>query len=191
MEKPKLLRRSQRREFFGHHMLLHAAELQLREAAQSEAGRFNCCLGAMVMTSLAVEALVNAVGSRVIDDWHSFERLKPQEKLERLQEQLLFVHEPTKKPWTVLRYLAGFRNDIAHAKPQAVEETKRFTESAAGKFMFQTPLSTLEKEITLGNAKRSLEAVQALKGIFTDALPVELRFGIYADAWSHSTSSAG
>lgn len=171
-------------------MLLHASELQLEVAKQSENGRFNHCLAAMTMTSLAVEALVNAVGSRVIEDWASFERLNPFEKLEQLRGKLGFGFDPTQAPWCTLRYLGGFRNDIAHLKPEAVEETTRFAESAANKFFFHTPLSKLEKEITVGNATRSLEAVQALKGILTDALPVELRFGIYADAWSGSAEPA-
>lgn len=185
-----LLQQTQTREFFGHHMLLHASKLQRQSAEQSEVGRFNHCLASMTLTALAVEALLNAVGSRVVSDWATFERLRPLEKLESLQAALGFSYEPSKNPWQTLRFLAGFRNDIAHTKPQVVEETKRFTEAAATKHLFDTPLSKLEKQITLGNAKCTLEAVQALKGILTDAMPVTQRFGIYCDAWSGGTSAA-
>ncbi|MGQ0598338.1 hypothetical protein [Aquabacterium sp.] len=189
MEKQKLLQQTQSRDFFGHHMLLHASELQVATAKASEDGRFNHCLAAMTMTSLAIEALANAVGGRIVENWAAFERLSPLEKIVHLQEKLGFEYDLTKSPWPTIRYLCGFRNDIAHAKPEAVEETKIFSEVAASKFLFHTPLSRLEKEITVGNATRSLEAVQNLKGILTDALPAELRFGIYADAWSGDTSS--
>jgi hypothetical protein len=190
MGKLKLLQQHQNREFFAHHMLLHAAELQLQSAKQSEVGCFNHCLAAMTMTSLAVEALVNAVGSRTVEDWRTFERLKPLEKIEQLQTKLGFPSEPTQTPWSTLRDLGDFRNDIAHAKPEAVNEMKRFAESDANKHLLDKPLSELERKITCGNANRYLKAVQKLKEILTDAMPAELRFGIYADAWSGSTGNA-
>ena len=177
------MKQVQNREFFGHHMLLHAAEIQIEIAKQSKEGRFNNCLASMTMTALAVEALVNAVGSRVAKDWEYFERLNPLEKLQALQRELQFTYEPAKKPWDTLHFLTGFRNDIVHAKPELVEEVKHFVEPAPNKILFRTPLSRLEQEITVGNASRSFEAVQFLKGILADALPVELRVGIYADAW--------
>ena len=187
MDKPRLMKQKQSREFFGHHMLLHAAGLQLDAAKQLEAGRFNNCLAVMTMTALAVEALLNAVGSRVANDWESFERLRPPEKLRELQRELGFTCEPTKNPWNTLQWLASFRNDIAHAKPELVEEEKHFVEPVPNKLLFRMPPSKLEQEITVCNASRSFEAVQSLKGILTDSLPVALRTGIYADAWSGST----
>ena len=190
MDKPRLVKQKQSREFFGHHILLHAAGLQLDAAKQLEAGRFNNCLAAMTMSALAVEALLNAVGSKVANDWECFERLNPPEKLWELQRELGFTYEPTKNPWSTLQWLAGFRNDIAHAKPELVEELKHFVEPAPNKLLFGKPLSKLVQEITLGNASRSFEAVQSLKRILTDALPVARRSGIYADAWSGSTEEA-
>jgi len=65
-------------------MLIHAAGLAIEDAAVAELGRFNKCLSAMVMTSLAVEALINAVGARVVDDWPAFEKLRPYEKIDRV-----------------------------------------------------------------------------------------------------------
>jgi len=189
MEKPRLMKQTQSREFFGHHMLLHAAELQLEQARQSEAGRFNNCLSAMTMTALSVEALLNAVGSRAIENWEPFERLRPHEKIVSLQTKLGFSYDSAKHPWDTLRYLSGFRNNIAHAKPEFVEETTHFVEPATNA-TFLPPQSKLEREITVGNACRCLKAVQALKGILTDALPDELRLGIFVDSWSGSTELA-
>ena len=171
-------------------MLLHAAELQLQAAEQSEVGRFNHCLGSMTMTALAVEALLNAVGSRVLAEWQPFERMRPLEKFKVLQAQLGFEYNARKNPWATLHFLAGFRNDIAHVKPQMVTETRRFTEAEANRFLSRMPLSKLEREITIGNARRVLGAVTLVKGILTDALPDNLRFGVYVDAWSGSTTVA-
>ena len=187
MNTPQLFRKTQEREFFAHHMLLHSADLELQEAAVQPKGQFNRCLAAMVMTSLATEALANAVGSRVVNDWSKFEWLSPLDKLDRLVSELSIARDPGKEPWSTLRYLAGFRNDIAHSKPELVEEEQLRPEQALDKQLFHTPKSMLEREITLGNARRSLKAVQDLKGILTDALPVEKRLGIYVDSWQGST----
>lgn len=171
-------------------MLLHAAELEIADAEANERGRFNKCLAAMVMTALAVEALVNAVGSRVVSDWSAFEPLRPHEKIDVLVQELSIVRDETKEPWTTLAFLAGFRNDIAHPKPEIVTTERVLPEVALAKTAFAPPRSKLEREVTLGNARRVYAAVRAVKGLFTDALPVEKRFGIYADMASGSTSAA-
>lgn len=184
MNSPQLFRKTVERPFFAHHMLLHAADLEIKEAEATECGRFNKCLSAMVMTSLAIEALANAVGSRIVADWPSFERLRPHEKIDLLVNQLSIARDPTKEPWTTLQFLGGFRNDIAHPKPEPVKRESVLPEVALAKTAFEAPLSALEREITLGNARRSYAAVNALKRLLTDALPVKARFGIYADMWS-------
>ena len=188
MKQPTLLAHTQTRELFGHHMLLHASELQLEAAEASEVGRFNHCLAAVVMTSLAVEALLNAVGSRVANDWAAFERSNPLEKLSYLRTVLQFPFDPLASTWSILQELGALRNDLAHAKPQGIRETKTYAEHVANSFLSHRPLSTLERQITVGNAQRFINAVQELKGILTDHLEPELRFGIYVDAWSGSIS---
>jgi hypothetical protein len=185
-----MFHKSEQREFFAHHMLLHAAELDIADAEANERGRFNKCLAAMVMTALAVEALANAVGSRVVFDWSAFEPLRPHEKPDVLVRELSIVRDETKEPWTTLAFLAGFRNDIAHPKPELVAAERVLPEVALAKAAFTAPRSKLEQEITLGNARRVYAAVHTVKGLFTDALPVEKRFGIYADMWSGSTGVA-
>lgn len=94
MNTAQRFRKTQEREFFAHHMLLHAAERQIDEARASEVGRFNKCLAAMVLSALAIEALANAVGSRVAADWVVFERLNPLEKLNSLTKELNRLHGP-------------------------------------------------------------------------------------------------
>jgi hypothetical protein len=188
MNKPKLFRKIEEREFFAHHMLLHAAELEISSAKESQVGRFNKCLAAMVMTAIAVESLLNAVGSRTVKDWLSFEQLRPHEKIDLLVEKLQIQRDLEKEPWTTLMFLAGFRNDIVHAKPEPIIKKSVLPEVALAKTDFDKPHSKLEREITLGNARRVFSAVHKLKSILTDAMPAEERFGIYADMWSGSTT---
>lgn len=189
MDKPQLFRKTEERTFFAHHMLLHAAQLAIAEAEATEHGRFNKSLAAMVMTALAVEALANAVGSRVATDWPAFERLRPHEKIDLIVERLQIPRDTSQEPWTTLQFLGGFRNDIAHPKPELVLKENVLPEVGLTRTAFQTPLSVLEKEITVRNAKRAHAAVQDLKGLFADALLADARFGIYADMWHGRTSA--
>lgn len=190
MNTPQLFRKTQERDFFAHHMLLHAAEREIEDAKASEVGRFNKCLAAMVLSALAIEALANAVGSRVASNWVVFERLNPIEKLASLAKELAFAYEATKEPWSAITQLARFRNDIAHPKPELVLEEKFLPEVALGTTFFDSPQSQIERQITLGNAERAHTAVLALKAILTDNLPEDKRFGIYADMWFGSTELA-
>jgi hypothetical protein len=184
------VRVTKEREFFAHHMLLHAARIDVDHAATIQLGSFNRTLSSMVLSALAIEALLNAVGSRVVPDWPAWERLKPFEKLDSLVATLKIVRDNRKAPWPALRFLAGFRNDIAHPKPERLQTARTVPDSAVDKQLRERPESRLERDITVGNARRALAAVQSLKAILTDALPVEKRFGIYADMSSGSASLA-
>ena len=188
MNSQPLYRKTEKREFFAHHMLLHAASLSISEAEATQVGHFNKCLAAMTMTALAVEGLVNAVGSRVAIDWIEFEKLRPHEKIDALVSQLAIDLNANVNLWTTLRFLGKFRNQIAHPKPELIVKDSHLPESALNNTNFSTPQSKLEREITVGNARRVHDAVEQLKGVFTDAMPVDKRFGIYADMWSGSTS---
>jgi hypothetical protein len=181
------LKQTQEREYFAHHMLLQVATLELEAARASEHGRFNHCLVALTLSALAIEALANAVGSRAVDDWADFESASPYAKLRLLAERLGVAYHSAKEPWTTLRYLTRFRNAIAHAKPERILEEKVMHEAEYNAQLFRTPPSKVEREVTLGNASRCLNAVQSLKGLLTDAVPVERRFGLYGDMWSGST----
>lgn len=187
MDIAQRFRKTQEREFFAHHMLLHAAGRQLEETEAIEVGQFNKCLAAMVLSSLAIEALVNAVGSRVVSNWPTFERSSPLEKLDVLVTELAIARDSTKEPWSAITQLARFRNDIAHPKPELVVEEKVLSEVELEKTLFDSPKSKLERQITVGDARRAHNAVNVLKGILTDALPMDKRFGIYVDVWSGST----
>lgn len=187
MSHPTMFRKTEERPFFAHHMLLNVAVLEIAAAESSELGRFNKCLTALVMSALAVEALANAVGSRVVPNWAEFEPLRPHEKLNALTSSLGVEANSADEPWTTLRYLGGFRNDIAHPKPEEVTKVRVLSQEGLDKTAFTTPLSKIERDITLGNAKRCLTAVRALKGLLTDALPEDKRFGIYVDMWHGST----
>jgi hypothetical protein len=67
------------------------------------------------------------------------------------------------EPWATARWLVRFRNLIAHAKPEFLREEILMTRDQHDSRLFDPPKSKLEKEITLGNAKRALDAAEALR----------------------------
>ena len=179
--------KQQEREFFAHHMLLHAASLEVEQAERRELGQFNKCLAAMVLSALAVEALANAVGTKAGIYTDAFERASPLDKIDRLVAHLRISRVSTREPWTTVRYIVRFRNAIAHPKPETVITKQLLPEAALEKQLFDTPLSKLEREISVGNARRVYRAVEKLKVLFEEALPEDQRLGIFGDVWSGTT----
>ena len=191
MDKSTRYEHVQEREFFAHHGLLHAAFRAIEQAEATELGRFNQCLAAITMTAVAVEALVNAVGSRVVDaaNWSTWERRPTHEKIDSLVVQLAIAKDDANEPWSALRGLAGLRDDVVHAKPERIRRVRELPQAAVDRGVyFEPPESSLERQVTIGNAKRFHKAVTDLKGIFTDALDEDKRFGIYADMHHGSIS---
>ena len=184
MPTTRRIRQIREREFFAHHMLLRTAKSNLDQVTASTANHFDRCLVAMVFSALAVEALVNAVGSRVVSNWSIFERQRPPEKIDTLLQLLNLDRDARKSPWPALRSLARFRNDVAHPKPERMVKVGTLPENVFDTIFQHAPLSKLERKITFENARRALEAVQTLKSLLTDAMPASKRFGIYADSSS-------
>ena len=170
------------RAYSPHHTLLGAARVCLGLAEAKQPGSHYHEFTAMVMSALSLEALANSVGSRLITDWGDFECSSPWAKLRTICETLRLDFDRNKEPWSTARWLCGFRNKVAHGKPQDLLLTKRVPEEAYETEM-RSPLdSWIESQISLGNAKRAYKAASDIKLAFSQALPDELKLGIYADS---------
>jgi hypothetical protein len=139
------------------------------------------------MSALSLEALANAVGSRVVADGADFESSSPWAKLRILCDTLHIDFDRGKEPWSAAKWLCGFRNKVAHGKPEDLLQSKHVTEDQYEQEMRNSPDSWIESQITLGNAKRAFKAASDIKLAFFNALPGELKIGIYSD----STMSTG
>ena len=78
--KPKKLRRRQERHYSAHNTFIHIARLELDKAKVKDPGWFNSAFIAITFSALAIEALCNAVGERVISNWNDYERESPLKK---------------------------------------------------------------------------------------------------------------
>lgn len=183
MNRPQKLVRTQKKTFSAHHMLMNAAFLQLEAARATETSRFNNSLAALTLSALSVEALANSVGERVVPDWKDFESLSPLGKLRLLAEKLSIEFDRNAEPWTTVCWLGIFRNRIAHAKPEELLETKLVSQEKLDRNPFTAPQSKLEREVTVANAARAVDAVYAMKRLLCSKLTQEQAFGIDTEAW--------
>jgi hypothetical protein len=188
MDRARVLKRIQERNFSAHHMLIRAAEICLERGQKTERGAFYEELGAMTFSALGIEAICNSIGDRVFRDWSDFESSSPTAKLRILTKRLGIDYSKEKEPWSSARQLVQFRNLVAHAKPQLLIEEKLITREEHEKRRFDMPQSKLEKLITPGNADRAVKTVQAISDLLIGKLEPEEALGLAADAWSGSTS---
>lgn len=183
-------RRVQERQYSAHHTLLRIARFQLASAERKEAGWSDSAFVAITFSALAVEALSNAIGDRIVPDWKDFETASPIAKVWLLAERLDLPYSSDDEPWRTICWLGKFRNLVAHPKPESIRSDQFVTESDADNRPFDPPKSRIERQATVGNAKRAFEAVEKVKALLCDKIPAEDRFGLYSDGWSTSTSKS-
>jgi len=181
-------RRVQERNFSAHHTLLRVARHELAKAERKDDGWFDSTFVVLTFSALAIEALSNAIGERIVPDWKDFESANPLAKIRLLAERLGIPYSSESEPWNTIRWLGKFRNLVAHPKPEIILDDKLITEREADDRPFDPPKSKLEREVTVGNAKRAFDAVETAKLLFCEKIPAEDRFGLYSDSRSTSTS---
>jgi len=164
------------------------ARHELAKAERKDDGWFDSTFVVLTFSALAIEALSNAIGERIVPDWKDFESANPLAKIRLLAERLGIPYSSESEPWNTIRWLGKFRNLVAHPKPEIILDDKLITEREADDRPFDPPKSKLEREVTVGNAKRAFDAVETAKLLFCEKIPAEDRFGLYSDSRSTSTS---
>jgi hypothetical protein len=183
-----IFRRVQERHYSAHHTLLRVARFELGKAELKEVGWFDSTFVVLTFSALAIEALSNAIGDRIVPDWEDFESANPLAKVRLLAERLNIPYSPDSEPWRTIRWLGKFRNLVAHPKPEAILGDQFITEREADNRPFDPPKSKLERKVTIENAKRAFEAVEKAKLLFCEKIPIEERFGLFSDGWLTKTS---
>jgi hypothetical protein len=185
--KPKRLRRKQERHYSAHNTFIRIARLELDKAKPKAPGWFNSAFITITFSALAIEALCNAVGDRIIPNWNNYERESPLKKVELLANHLNLGFSLNKEPWRTINWLSKLRNDLAHPKPERVVTDKIIVANEKNIDRVDAPDSKLEKEITVGKAGSAYRAVEELKIAFCENIPPEDSFGLFSDGWATST----
>ena len=188
----KKFRINAKRFYSAHHTLLRIAKYSLVEAEAKEARQADWEFSAITLSSLAIEAFCNAVGERVIDNWSDFESCNPMAKIRLISEHLNINYDSSEAPWDSVVWLSKMRNRIVHPKAepilyQAVISEQEHRERALKST--DAPKSRLEKEITLDNAIKSIEAVNTMIALICEKLTPEQKHGISDDTWGGSVTA--
>lgn len=177
------------RHYSAHHYLLHIARLALKDAEDNEQGRTNNQFICMTFSALAVEALANAFGERLISHWsRDFESASPVAKLRIISDKLEVPIDFEKPPWSTALWLKSFRNNVAHAKPKLIVEEEEVSHESYEKDFYTAPKSKLEKDITMDKARSAYKAVSDIQSILIKQLSDEVLEGLLSDGWSGSAS---
>ena len=87
------------RFYSAHHVLLRIAKDNLSKAETKARGWSDWQFTAITLSSLAIEAICNAVGEKVIDNWSDFESCSPIAKARLICEHLDIDYDVSKEPW--------------------------------------------------------------------------------------------
>ena len=177
------------RFYSAHHTLLRLAKHELEKAEAEEAGWANSQFSAITFSALAIEAICNAVGERVIDNWGDFESCSPIAKVRLICEHLGTGYDASREPWGSFVSLCKTRNLIGHPKAEPIVYEAILTELEHKNMAYaNAPESKLEKRMILDNAQKSVATVEKLIKLFCDKLTHEQKFGIEFDMWHLSAT---
>lgn len=176
------------RFYSAHHTLLRIARHSLESAKKKQPGWAHDEFLAITLSALAIEAICNAVGERTVNGWEDYESCSPTAKARIVCTHLGIEYDSSREPWGTLRWLSKFRNLVAHPKAETIVESAMVSEQEHEQGTHHlAPKSKLEKLVTLQNAERAINAVDAALNLFCEKLSAEDRFGVSADMWSVSS----
>lgn len=150
-----------RRDVLPHLVLQRLAD-QCLVAANSSVGndQMYWCIGAITFAAFKVEAFINFAGWSRIERWAEIESVSsPVAKLAMLEASQRFKVDRACYPFNLFAALIKFRNRIVHGKVEAME--LQFTEDHNHPIPVRkakTPFATWERDATLKNAKRLVQA---------------------------------
>ncbi len=176
------------RYFTPHDILIGAAKIAFESAEVKALGSLYYELTAITFSALALEALTNSFGEKLVVRWQDFERASPIAKLRIICSRLDIEPDFEREPWLTTLWLMKFRNKVAHAKPEPINFDKTMSEEDFKKIQFEFPQSKLEMEISLENAKRSVDAIDSILELFYPKLSAEEANELYSNGFSGSIS---
>jgi hypothetical protein len=191
MQTPGKIRVQKQRDFEPQHLLMRVAENALVDAENKIPGWKNQEIVAITFSALAIEALANSFGSKLKLCSDDFKSGSPVKKLEIICAELEITPDWSNGHWAAIWWLANLRNEIAHAEPQPLIPYDKILSSDRFHHFFheELPSSTLENEMTLGNARRAVNAVAEIKWIFLSKNKCKQFSSLYSDGFSGMASA--
>jgi len=135
----KMIRVIKERDFQPQHLLIRIAECALDDAEKKIPGWVNQQFIAITFSALAIEAMTNSFGKKLIPRWNDFGTSSPIAKLRIICAELKIEPDWAREPWETILWLVKFRNKIAHAQPESVVFDKEFPIDQYPKTFYDIP----------------------------------------------------
>jgi hypothetical protein len=172
------------RQYSAHHSYFKIAKDSLSLANEKGPKQKNHVMIAIVFSALSLEAICNFIGDLIIEDWQDYESCNPKSKLRVISACLVKKMDKNIEPWASVYWLMNLRNKIAHPKPQKLKSNCVISVEDFDKYENrEPPQADLERQFVTRNAKRAVDAVDALLKVLYVALPEDSRFGVIAEMW--------
>ncbi len=154
----------QERTVFTHSLLHSAAYVALKDGR--ERGLWSDFMNCLVMSAFSLEAYLNFAGEQIFSYWSHVERLSVQDKLGLICGHLQIEMDFSKRPYQSIKQLWRFRNFMAHARTETVEE--EWKQPPGVPINRELPQTQWEKLCTAEVATRIIEDVeQVVRDIHT------------------------
>jgi hypothetical protein len=171
-----------------HASLWHSSHCLLKRGQEEENASFHRFMASLVFTAFTLEAYLNWLGGQLFPHWSYLERLKPKEKLELIADQLKVTIANGKRPWQTIKPLFGFRNDIAHGKPQTLNiETVEPIDDLEKK-MNEIARTDWENFCTRENAERAREDIEHILKTLREAANLKDDLGPLSQGFQSHTA---
>lgn len=182
-----------RRDVRIHAELWHTSYVLLTHGQEKREGSTHQYRASLVFTAFALEAYLNWLGAKRLANWEqdALERLNPYDKTEEVATKLRVVVDFGKRPWSILNQLFGFRNDIAHGKPELLEKTGvEAVDAHLDKKLGRGLETWWERFCTPKNAVRAREDVETIAQRLHDAAGFDSSESTYPFVMGLQTGSA-
>ncbi|KZY60454.1 hypothetical protein A3733_24880 [Pseudoalteromonas shioyasakiensis] len=117
---------TQNSKVYIHNDLSNAAHFLKESAIKSKEGNGEglslIIMGSLTMYAFSLEARINFIGSKTIENWN--ERKQYIKKLKKILKSCDIPYLPDERPFTTLNELKKFRDLVAHGKPLEVSESE-------------------------------------------------------------------
>jgi hypothetical protein len=136
---------------------------------------------ALTFTTLSLEGLANSLGEALCPSWRAqHERKSVEEKFKTIRKLLGIEIDWNKPPWSDVRVLMKFRDEIVHPKPEEVTLQRVVPDEELPEFD-DIPSSTVEQRMTPENALAAIHTFDAIEQMLYELASAEVRSKAFHD----------
>lgn len=137
----------------------------LELANKTKEGSYYAALASILLSAFTLEAFLNFLGNRCMDNWEEIERKNsPEEKLKLLTSKIQYKVDYGHRPFQTFRDIFWLRNGIVHPKEEILTDDQVEYDGDYPPILE----SKVFDEITIKTAKRFYDDTKEIQELLTD-----------------------